>query len=92
MKPSSDSRFNIIGEAASAHHAWIVGALDSAVRGIYMMLERFGLHDLQKKLEMEFGCVEELDEATAKIQVELGRLKPKEPPKISLTSEMALRA
>ena len=28
----------IIGEAASAHHAWVVGALDSAVRGVYQFL------------------------------------------------------
>ena len=28
----------IIGEAASAHHAWVVGALESAVRGIYQFL------------------------------------------------------
>ena len=28
----------IIGEAASAHHAWVVGALESAVRGVYQFL------------------------------------------------------
>ena len=28
----------IIGEAASTHHAWIVGALESAVRGVYEFL------------------------------------------------------
>ena len=30
----------IIGEAASAHHAWVVGALESAVRGVYQFLVR----------------------------------------------------
>ena len=30
----------MIGEAASAHHAWIVGALESAVRGVYQFLCR----------------------------------------------------
>ncbi|KAL9108531.1 MAG: hypothetical protein Q9227_006746 [Pyrenula ochraceoflavens] len=34
----TDSRHIIIGELASAHHAWIVGALESAVRGVYMFL------------------------------------------------------
>ncbi|KAF2498089.1 hypothetical protein BU16DRAFT_559800 [Lophium mytilinum] len=29
----------LIGEAASAHHAWIVGALESAIRGVYQMLD-----------------------------------------------------
>lgn len=34
----TDSRHIIIGELASSHHAWIVGALESAVRGVYMFL------------------------------------------------------
>ena len=34
----SDGRHMIIGEAASAHHAWVVGALESAVRGVYQFL------------------------------------------------------
>ncbi|KAF2803940.1 uncharacterized protein BDZ99DRAFT_511735 [Mytilinidion resinicola] len=29
----------LVGEAASAHHAWIVGALESAIRGVYQMLD-----------------------------------------------------
>jgi monoamine oxidase len=32
------SKHVIIGEAASTHHAWIVGALESAVRGVYNFL------------------------------------------------------
>lgn len=28
----------MIGEAASAHHAWVVGSLESAVRGVYQFL------------------------------------------------------
>ena len=28
----------IIGDAASAHHAWVVGALESATRGVYQFL------------------------------------------------------
>lgn len=31
-------RHIIIGEAASAHHAWVVGSLESAVRGVYNFL------------------------------------------------------
>ena len=34
-----------IGEAASAHHAWIVGALESSVRAVYQMLESLHLQD-----------------------------------------------
>lgn len=29
----------LIGEAASAHHAWVTGSLESAVRGVYQMLD-----------------------------------------------------
>jgi len=34
----SDGKHIIIGEAASVHHAWDVGALESAVRGVYQFL------------------------------------------------------
>jgi monoamine oxidase len=36
IAPSSN--FNVIGEAASPHHAWVVGALESAVVGVYQWL------------------------------------------------------
>lgn len=35
---STDGRHIVIGEAASAHHAWVVGALESAVRGVYQFV------------------------------------------------------
>lgn len=35
---STDGRHIVIGEIASSHHAWIVGALESAVRGVYQFL------------------------------------------------------
>jgi monoamine oxidase len=34
----SNGQHIIIGEAASTHHAWVVGALESAVRGVYQFL------------------------------------------------------
>ncbi|KAK6838047.1 hypothetical protein PG987_006328 [Apiospora arundinis] len=36
----SNGNHIIIGEAASPHHEWVVGALDSAVRGVYQFLRR----------------------------------------------------
>ena len=42
---SSDGKHVIIGEAASAHHAWVVGALESAVRGVYQFLFRHSRFD-----------------------------------------------
>ena len=35
---NASSNFYIIGEAASAHHAWVMGALESAVVGVYQWL------------------------------------------------------
>ncbi|KAK4696357.1 hypothetical protein P7C71_g1551, partial [Lecanoromycetidae sp. Uapishka_2] len=34
----NDGNHIIVGEAASAHHAWVVGALESATRGVYQFL------------------------------------------------------
>ena len=34
----NDGTHIIIGEASSAHHAWVVGAIESAVRGVYQFL------------------------------------------------------
>ncbi|ROV86981.1 hypothetical protein VSDG_10088 [Cytospora chrysosperma] len=42
IKPNAFGQLYLIGEAASAHHGWIVGALESVVRAVYVMLE--GLH------------------------------------------------
>jgi hypothetical protein len=41
ITPSAGGKLFIIGEAASKHHAWIVGALESAVRGVYQLLMRY---------------------------------------------------
>ncbi|KID96329.1 flavin containing amine oxidoreductase, partial [Metarhizium majus ARSEF 297] len=42
---ASDGKHVIIGEAASAHHAWVVGSLDSAVRGVFQFLCRHRMED-----------------------------------------------
>ncbi|KAI1940051.1 hypothetical protein LOZ66_002486 [Ophidiomyces ophidiicola] len=39
IQPSGD--FVIIGEAASPHHAWVVGALESAVHGVHAWLGQY---------------------------------------------------
>ena len=84
IRPSADSRFHIVGEHASCHHAWIAGALDSAHRGVHMVLERFGLADEQKKVEDIFGVNHEIDYETAYLQSEIGRMPPKKQPKLPL--------
>lgn len=39
IKPNAYGQLYLIGEAASAHHAWVVGALESVVRAVYVMFE-----------------------------------------------------
>lgn len=74
VKPLADSRLHIVGEAASAHHAWVVGALDSAVRGLYNAFTRLQLYEKRDELEEKFGAVGEIDKATDYLQIALGML------------------
>ncbi|KAI7759775.1 hypothetical protein LZL87_009098 [Fusarium oxysporum] len=39
----------LVGEAASSHHAWIVGALESVIRAVYVMFQ--GLQNGNEKFE-----------------------------------------
>ena len=56
--------------------------MDSSVRGIYNMLQKYQARDLQKKLEDNFGKVWELDYAHAYLNVAIGELKPEDQPKM----------
>ncbi|KAJ3536054.1 hypothetical protein NM208_g6884 [Fusarium decemcellulare] len=39
IKPNSFGQLYLVGEASSSHHAWIVGALESVVRAVYIMFQ-----------------------------------------------------
>jgi hypothetical protein len=73
VRPAADSRFVIVGEHASANHAWIVGALDSAVRGLGQVLTRLKLDAKFKEMCEEFGFPSEMKPEQVKKQVLLGR-------------------
>lgn len=45
-----NDRLNLIGEATSVHHAWVVGALNSAWRGVYDMLKAAGCTDADSRI------------------------------------------
>ena len=77
MRPAADSRFAIVGEHASANHAWVVGALDSAVRGLKTILRRFNLEDDIKKMSEEWNDVDEYPNALLELEVALGKLDKK---------------
>ncbi|KAK4449750.1 putative L-amino-acid oxidase precursor [Podospora aff. communis PSN243] len=80
-RPAADSKFHIVGEASSAHHAWIVGALDSAFAAVSKFIKRFDMgHKLQQQLEDQWGSLDELETGetgTMHLQVAMGML-PKE--------------
>ncbi|KAB8253768.1 hypothetical protein BDV32DRAFT_143456 [Aspergillus pseudonomiae] len=77
-RPAADSKFHIVGEASSTHHAWIVGALDSAYTAVHRFLLRFRQYEYVTKLEETFNTVAELEtgvRGTEDWQVVLGMLK-----------------
>ncbi|CEI63518.1 hypothetical protein FVEN_g6649 [Fusarium venenatum] len=39
IKPNALGQLYLVGEAASSHHAWIAGALESVVRAVYVMFQ-----------------------------------------------------
>ena len=64
-----------------ANHAWIVGSLESAYRGVWNFLERFHCYDLQHKMVKEFGTIPELEmgkHGFAHLLVLLGMLTPQQ--------------
>ncbi|GKT49023.1 putative bolA-like protein [Colletotrichum spaethianum] len=79
-----DKKFIMCGEALSAHHAWISGALDSAYVAVHRWLLAIGREDLCKELERSyFGPgenknVEELDKNLAEWAVKLSGAKEPE--------------
>ncbi|KAF2789884.1 amine oxidase [Melanomma pulvis-pyrius CBS 109.77] len=74
LRPASDGRFVVVGEHASANHAWIVGALDSAVRGLKQILTRFNMEaELGRMIEV-FGDVDELKQEQVAKQVIISML------------------
>lgn len=52
--PSADGKLIIIGEAASTHHAWVVGALESAVRGVFQFIERYAVDYPEYRLAAKY--------------------------------------
>ncbi|KAG1821131.1 uncharacterized protein BJ212DRAFT_1337791 [Suillus subaureus] len=80
VRPAADGKLHFAGEASSAHHAWVVGALESAQRAVILSLLRFGRWDLAKKVEERWGPSSELDwegQETVYVQAMLGCLEPK---------------
>lgn len=74
IRPASYGRFVIVGEHASANHAWIVGALDSSLRGLKQILTRFNLDEKLNEMIKEFKDVDELKQEQVAKQVIISML------------------
>jgi monoamine oxidase len=77
-RPAAQSKFHIVGEASSAHHAWIVGALDSAYAAVHRFLYRYKMWHHLALLRRNWDKVQELETGeygTAHLQVALGQLR-----------------
>lgn len=59
--PAARGKFHIVGEAASVHHAWVVGSLDSAVAAVHRFLRRFGLKKQLLELKERWNDPEEIE-------------------------------
>lgn len=88
-RPTADGNFHFVGEAASAHHAWIAGSLDSAALAVHAFLKKYQLEPRYQDtaqsyldlLDKRWGRPEELDgseEGTEHLQVALGMARPKD--------------
>jgi hypothetical protein len=89
-RPTADGNLHFIGEATSTHHAWVVGALNAAYRGVFHMLKKYQMEKTpmrrhwQRKIDElreKWGVVDEIDtgvEGTAHLQVMLGRVRAEE--------------
>ncbi|KAF9473297.1 hypothetical protein BDN70DRAFT_817464 [Pholiota conissans] len=65
--PAADGKFHVAGEATSVHHAWVLGALNSAWRAVYnaldghpefqaKLIELWGIPDEENEVHLKFLC------------------------------------
>ena len=75
----NDGSHIIIGEAASAHHAWVVGALESAVRGVYQFLHPHSKFDPKVNEVLQAYNHNEIPSPYGPVPAEFDRTKDVEP-------------
>ncbi|UKZ79119.1 hypothetical protein TrVFT333_006869 [Trichoderma virens FT-333] len=77
-RPASKGNFHIVGEAASTHHAWVVGSLNSAYAAVYKFLLQHHLYMYMDRHTQLWGTVDEFDcseTGIAHLQVALAHLE-----------------
>jgi monoamine oxidase len=71
--PGANGKFHIAGEATSVHHAWVLGALNSAWRAVYNSL--MGRPDKQKLLIDRWGIPDEENARNLQLLSQLARYR-----------------
>lgn len=69
----------IVGEASSAHHAWVVGAIESAVRGVYQFLYKHSKHSAKCNHVLQEYNHEKVEAPYGPIPKEFDRTKDVKP-------------
>ena len=69
----------IIGEAASAHHAWVVGAIESAIRGAYQFLYSHSKHSAKCDLVLQEHNQDKVARPCGPIPMEFDRTEDVKP-------------
>ncbi|OBR14723.1 L-amino acid oxidase [Colletotrichum higginsianum IMI 349063] len=61
MRPAANGHLHFGGEALSSGHAWIIGAVNSAWRTVFEILDTEGLEDKKKEFIDQWGVIDEVD-------------------------------
>ncbi|KAK1580061.1 L-amino acid oxidase [Colletotrichum navitas] len=61
MRPAADGHMHFGGEALSSGHAWIIGAVNSAWRTVFEILDTEGLEDKKKQFIDQWDVIDEVD-------------------------------
>jgi hypothetical protein len=79
IQPTAGGLLHIAGEAASAHHAWIAGALDSATRAVGEVLISMKGPEYKKPSEWNLPQEVDLDLLTGQIALSEARFANRRP-------------
>jgi hypothetical protein len=79
IQPAAGGHLHIAGEAASAHHAWIAGALDSANRAVAEVLISTKGPEFKKPSEWELPQEVDLDSLIKHIALSEARFAKRKP-------------
>lgn len=71
-QPAAGGLLHFAGEATSVHHAWVVGALNSAYRSVWEIIKHEDREDLEMKLKNNWGTVDELKDNLVTRQIRIG--------------------